>query len=284
MVEFATDTRIAFPVWELDRILPKAKYLLSRCDLVLVPSKWQQDVFLRDVVGDGFANIPSAVINEGVDTSVFHPIPELRPQIGLSFIHIGKAEDRKGTKEIAEAFLKAFNGRLDFHLRMCIGNPFLSVDLRRAWMDVLPKHRTITYDWALLNTPEHVASILNRHHVFIGASKAEGWNLPQLEALACGLHVVGTANTGMSEYMNPEYSWIVPSGPLVTAKDGIFFNAQGMWHSVPADNIVPILKDVAALPNVQDVNGHAAKVVSKLFTWDAAAKALVSTLEMYGLL
>lgn len=272
---YPSEPRIAFPVWELDRISQPAVRQLNNCDLVLVPSQWQADGFVRSGGNPDLVRI----VPEGVDPDIFRPVTVLRPDPSdlVKFVHIGKAEGRKNTIAIAQAFSQCMQGVLA-KLTMYIWNPFCSENEKAGWIQAcsLPGVEVV---WQPLGRPEQVASIINRHHAAIYASAAEGWGLPILEAMACGLHVITPVHTGIKEYACPDSVYGVQTRGLVPARDGKFFHGQGQWYRVQVPEIQDQIRHAyAVIRDSKDIVNHKGVEKGQEFSWDNAAKKLMQTI------
>ncbi|QBQ54391.1 glycosyltransferase family 4 protein [Nitrosococcus wardiae] len=63
---------------------------------------------------------------------------------------------------------------------------------------------------------KEVASIMKESAIFLSFSHAEGFGLPPVEAMACGCIVIGYHGQGGREYFNPEFSFPIEEGDIVT--------------------------------------------------------------------
>jgi len=73
------------------------------------------------------------------------------------------------------------------------------------------KHKpTILYNFASLSDAD-LSEVYNSLDAFVFPSRGEGFGLPPLEAMSCELPVIGTAATGMKEFMLDEFSYPVRS-------------------------------------------------------------------------
>lgn len=279
--EFPTDKRIAYPVWELDRVDPKrVGTQLSKMDAVFVPSRWQQHV-LKSSTG-----LDSHVIPEGVNRKIFFSDESLKPSVKdeIHFITIGKWEVRKNTQKIADAFYQAFEGDPDFRLTMYCGNPFFPPEEMQRKASALRLTDQIQVRTNTLGNPYAVARALNTAHCGVFTSSAEGWCLPALEALSCGLHLVASCNTGMTEFINEKNSTIVDSKAMVPAQDGWVFHGQGEWNLIETKDIAQAMKAKAQeLTEKEDTINQEGIKTAEAFTWEKSAQKLVETVRKLNL-
>lgn len=126
------------------------------------------------------------VIVSTVDTALFHPMAlEKKPR---SVIFVGRLEKEKNLFALFDA-LKGT--QISFTV---VGEGSLAPQLR-----ALAAKDNLAVEF-LGNRPHHeLPDLLNRHEVFILPSLSEGSPKALLEAMACGLTVIGTNVTGINE-------------------------------------------------------------------------------------
>ena len=96
-------------------------------------------------------------------------------------------------------------------------------DLRVSMFGLEARPRQIP-DWVqYFRNPKRddLRSLYNRHSIYLGASREEGWGLPPAEAMACGCAFVGTDIAGFREYaINGRTALLSPPGN----RDAMFEN------------------------------------------------------------
>jgi glycosyltransferase involved in cell wall biosynthesis len=147
----------------------------------------------------------------------FRPVQQERPKNRpLTLINTGALSLRKGSPYLFEAFrlvLKKFPDAR-FVLRRIITDNIKEVlskyaDLPITWLDTMPHHE--------------LADHLRTADIFILPSLEDGLALTVVEALACGLPVVTTANTGASDLIQPGVNGeIVPIRDPQAIADAVF--------------------------------------------------------------
>lgn len=140
-----------------------------------------------------------------VNLDVFRPSPEPRPaNRPFTIIHTGGLSLRKGTPYLLEAF------RL---IRKEVPNAVLRVKrhLRNDVVDILRRYADLPIEWSgHLDLAEHVRRY-QTSDLLLFPSVEDGFAFVVAEALACGLPVITTPNTGASDLIRPgENGEIVP--------------------------------------------------------------------------
>jgi glycosyltransferase involved in cell wall biosynthesis len=165
----------------------------AAADYVCTPSTFVRNSFLKR----GFAPERLLLCPYPLDLSMFHPAPKARPP-GRPFtlLHVGGLSLRKGAPYLLEAF------RL---IRKEVPNAVLRVkrDLRGDTKNVLALYPDLPIQWSgRLSLSEHVLRY-QTSDLLLFPSIEDGFAFVVAEALACGLPVITTTNTGASDLIRP---------------------------------------------------------------------------------
>ncbi|MFA5312962.1 MAG: glycosyltransferase [Methanomassiliicoccales archaeon] len=124
---------------------------------------------------------------------------------------------RKGPDILIRSFVKAFTD--DDDVALLVVSRYAGSDRRQANVilsDIMRYAQSIrsrNHPQILLYpdvVPEQqMPSLYRMGHAFIHTSRGEGFSLPQIEASACGLPVISCNNTGMSEYLRDDNSYMI---------------------------------------------------------------------------
>lgn len=195
--------------WE-SRHQPVSRYYHHRAvesvaaaDYIFTSSTFVRQSFLKR----GFAPQRLLLCPYPVDLEVYHPAPAPRPaNRPFTILHTGGLSLRKGAPYLLEAF------RL---IRKEVPNAVLRVKrhIRNDAVDIVRRHSDLPIEWSgSLNLTEHVCRY-QTSDLLLFPSVEDGFAFVVAEALACGLPVITTPNTGASDLIRPgENGEIVPIG------------------------------------------------------------------------
>jgi glycosyltransferase involved in cell wall biosynthesis len=187
--------------------LHKLSVLISyRLPLVMIAnSTWTRNQVSR------IGPTPSYILNPGVDTELFKPAEqELEPKRLYRLATIARKHVAKGWQELVEALNLLYEERQDFELTAITADP-ISKDSCRFPVQVLSPRSDV-----------ELVEYLQAADVFVFSSRLEGFGLPPLEAMACGVPVVCTRVGGIQDYaVHGENCWMVPVNSPTALKEGI---------------------------------------------------------------
>jgi autotransporter strand-loop-strand O-heptosyltransferase len=181
--------KIAYNVWESTRQPEGFFNKLLEFDEIWVPSEWQKECTIEQ----GADPDKVKVVPEGVDVRTFYPetvdpLDEYKDG-RFKFLLMGRWDYRKSTKEIIETFLKTFSPDEPVDLVVSIDNMWgEEMDGFKTTEERLQNYNLINPRVKIIHFPsrEDYIKYLKTGHVFVSCARSEGWNLPLIEAMACG--------------------------------------------------------------------------------------------------
>jgi FkbM family methyltransferase len=270
--------KIAYCVWESTRFSEEFFNRLLTFDEMWVPTQWQYDC----IIEQGYPKEKVFIVPEGVDVETFKPLNKFPKRKKTRFVMFGRWEWRKGTTEILKAFGEVFQDVEDVELIASVENPFPSDGLRTTEERI--KHYGIdTKNIKFINFPsrKEYVKYLQEAHVFVSCARSEGWNLPLIEAMACGTPSIYSNWGGQLQF---------------TLDKGIPVSIKGLTPAnhehkdFPGDYCEPDWGDLKfKLRQAYDYNTAMwidskadAKRIHKDFNWDTIAKGASEILERHN--
>lgn len=172
-------------------------HILNNWHYFWCPSEWQRQC----TINQGFPADRVMVVPEGVDGEEFFPVSDEALADVFTFIIIGKYEYRKSTEEMIKAWFEEFplDKYPDIKLILSADNLFdkENVDKKLKELENLNDPRIEILHFPPRN--EYI-KILQRSHVFLSCSRSEGWNLPLIESIACGVPSICLDYSAQAEF------------------------------------------------------------------------------------
>jgi hypothetical protein len=124
---------------------------------------------------------------------------------------------------------------------------------------------------------DEIASLYRSCHVLVAPYRGEGFAMPVLEAMACGLPVITTAGGPTDEFCPPQAGWRIASRRATFRDDrvGDLPTVGRPWVLEPdVSHLVALLREVAAAgPAERGRRGAAGRAAAKRLSWDAVTAA-----------
>lgn len=297
--------RIGYTVFEGTRLEQRSLNLLRQVDEVWVPSQWGRRVLLDN----GITDRAIEVVAEGFDPAVYSadgcpppsPTTDSDPCSGttptaerpdddvFTFVSVGKWEPRKGQAMLLRAWAEVFGARRDVRLLALWHNPYvpgfsLLDEIKRLELTAVPNATLL----APLPDAAAVARLYHSADCFVLPSRAEGWGLPMMEAMACGLPVITTDYSAPTDYLDPDYTYPLAVAERIDIHDPIWFpqkGSHGVWANPDFEQLKTLLLHVFEhRDEARDKGRKAAQAMRERWTWDHAAGRAVEILASRGLL
>jgi glycosyltransferase involved in cell wall biosynthesis len=253
----------------------------ERVDRVWVPSAFVRDGYVASGMPPGIVD----VVPNGVDLERFRPGPPAPardlgvPRAACTFVFVGGTIWRKGIDVLLAAWARAFGPeddvRLvvkDFGTESTYRGQTAGEDVRAlaARADVAP----VTYLTEDLPAAE-LPALYRAADVVVLPYRAEGFCLPALEAMACGVPVIHTAAGPTGEFCPPDAGW-----PLRSRRTTFEARTYAGPTAGPAcalevdpDALAAALRNAAAAGSAgRTERGAHARRAAERMSWDHAAE------------
>ena len=288
--QFVKGTIVKWGIFETDSLPDEYISYLKRSHLIWVPSEWAKTV----LTSHGLDGDHIHIVHEGVNPDIYHPYcrPKLSDCGVFRFFMCGKKETRKGFDELLEGFKIAFgdDDTTELHLKADYfwGGKTQTDEKRNELsrqIDGLGLTNVVPVSGAL--STSDMALLYNNYDAMIFPSRAEGWGLPLIEAIACGLPVISTYYSGHTEYLAAIEGQFVRLDhqiqPISCPEFRKHWKAGGQWAVVSPEEIA---KNLVLLrehySSFQKNAMTASQTIRDHFSWRHAAEQAVGSLRSAG--
>lgn len=192
--------KIVWWFFESDCLAPLWIEQLRPFDQVWAPSAWAA----RVLAAHGLPEARLRVVESGFNQAVFHPAPQPgRVRQEYVFLQVGKYEKRKSIDETVSAFRAEFPAQRwpDVRLWLKADFPMFPERVQQLAQHVADDARIRVISGRF--SDEDMADLYRSADAFVFPSKSEGFGLPCLEAIACGLPAIATAVSAQTAFLDP---------------------------------------------------------------------------------
>lgn len=276
--------KIAYTAWESTSYPDSFFRQLKTFDQIWVPTEWQAEITEKQ----GISRDKIKVVREGVDTTTFHPDKTIKND-KFRFVIFGRWDGRKATTEIIRAFKNIFGNNSNVELLISVDNPF-SVDGMNSTEERLKKYDLESDNIKVLHFPtkEKYVEILKNADVFLSCSRSEGWNLPLIEAMACGIPSIYSDCSGQLEFAKNKGIPVKISREIsIKELDDPFFkmvdDLNGNWYEPDFQDLE--LKMFEVYKNYEFYKNQAladSVSIREEFTWERAAEKASQILNSFS--
>jgi glycosyltransferase involved in cell wall biosynthesis len=262
-------------MFETERLRPEWVENCARYDEVWVPSTHNQEAF----IASGLKPDQVKVIRGGIDTGLFQPGVEplaLPRRKAFAFLSVFDWHWRKGWDLLLRAYGEEFDPGEPVTLYLKVNQ----IGQRTAIVSEVDYLLRTALDRTFANMPEIViidcalsdaemTRLYAAVDAFVLPSRGEGYGRPFLEAMACGLPVIGTAWGGQTDFLSHEVGYPVAITGLEAVSE---FEPRAVyrglrWAAPDVQALRRILRHVYTHPEEARQKGEAGRLRA-VAEWD----------------
>ena len=212
---------------ETTQAKPEFVASMNECKAIIAASKWNAQVFRESGV-----KVPIHVVNLGIDTEVFKPRIDVLPK-GCIISTVGRmmhGPRRKNIDLVMYAFLRTLADKEDAMLWVKCFDDCALPDIKHPRIQVIRDFLT----------EEKMAAFYQESTAVVFGSAAEGFGLPQLEAIMCGKPIANVNFGGVREFFRPG-----KNGYLIESREEkveYTYNNCGSWQTPSFDSLCETMK------------------------------------------
>lgn len=254
----------------------------SEVDEVWVVSKYVMDVYVRS----GVDATKLHYVPLGIEPAVFRPDG---PKRGLPlpssfrFLYVGGTILRKGFDRVLAAYLQEFSADDDVCLVVKdTGSQtfYRSLNMREQILQALrdPRNPRIVY-YEEEFTAGQLAALYRACNCLVAPYRGEGFGLPVLEAMACGVTPIVPKGGATDDFATAETAYLLPSQVMpVSAEAGLDERATEL-HVEVSDVAAAMRLAFRQASQTSAMGKAAAEQVRHRWTWEQTRQCMVRRLE-----
>ena len=270
--------KIGFTMLEVDGLPASWVQSANMMDEVWTPSTFNRETFKRSGVTK-----PIHVIPLGVNPAYFNPgIKGYRIDGPFTFLTMFEWGERKAPEILLKAFndefgssedvvliCKAYNQDPAVHIQAQVRNYYLKDSGGRIVFsinEVVPSYQ--------------LGSIYRSVDCFVLASRGEGWGLPILEAMACGLPVIATNWSAQCDFISNDTAYLLDVERLRPAEAKCPYYEGFNWAEPSYEHLRSLMRHVFENRDEAKTLGvrASAEVLTK-WSWEQSVKKILARLD-----
>ena len=262
-------------------------------DWILPPSKYCAEMIRKNQCPEEKIR----VVPHGVDTSVFNPSVEpveLNTEKKFKFFCLSEPHYRKQLHKLLPLFCEHFTAKDDVSLvlktkifsthELLADKKEHEIDLRPVLMELKKKHGENMPEIKIIgHRLKNIAALYRACDAFVLMTASEGWCVPYLEALACGIPVIAPRHGGQLEFLNDSNAVLTKCGVRRAELSELYWGGdpKGLVGDPDPVAYIQAMKDMVANHNSQEIKN---KVLNGLetaaeLTWDNAMSQIIRISE-----
>ncbi len=249
---------------------------------------WTPSEFSRRALVDSGVASPVHVIPNGIDPAVFSPIGErlaLATQKRFKFLYVGGTIYRKGIDLLLQAYAQMFAAHDDVCL--VIKDLGATTHYRGQTAEgLIAEHRARPNAPEILyladDLPQHdVAALYRACDVLVAPYRGEGFCLPALEAMACGVPVIVTEGGSTGDFVEADVGWPIPAGVVSVGASvyGDALPAEGFLLQPDVRTLGGLMRRAYVFPEEVEKKGTRAAERAAEWTWQQATLRLLGRID-----
>ena len=256
-------------------------------DEVWTPTEYCRAMFLAA----GIEPERVTVVPNGIDPERFSPDRVVEPyplatRATFRFLYLGGVLPRKGVDVLLAGYRRAFSAGSDVALVLKLfgTRSFYQLDDAgesfRAFAADPAAPELVLIDEDL--TDEDVIRLYRSCHALAFPYRSEGFGLPMLEALACGVPVIATAGGAADAFLDDEVAYRIPAQRVSIGgvMRGEQLSGEGWWLEPDVDALAALMRHVVEHPEEARAKARlGAQRARNDWTWDRAAEVAAARLR-----
>jgi GT2 family glycosyltransferase len=270
--------RVGFTMLEVDGFPADWVRQANALDELWTPTEFNRQGLLASGV-----KRPVHVIPLGIDADRFHPAIRRSPNPRGEYVFITNFEwgERKNPELLLRTFNRTFRADEPVLLVCKINHrdPGVHVPHAIAALGLDERGGRVYFIYNRELPHYQLASLYRSADCFVSTSRGEGWGLPLLEAMACGLPAIATDWGGHTAFLDPSDTYPLRVHELIPAVSQCPYYDGFRWADPDEEHLAVLLRHVYEHQDEARERGlRASARVRATLTWRDAAKKITARL------
>jgi glycosyltransferase involved in cell wall biosynthesis len=269
--------------WEYSILPTVYADILQQADEIWTASSYARAALLAS----GLAADRTFVIPYGVDSDLYSPTGErcvLPAARSFTFLFVGAPIYRKGLDILLRAFSQAFTAHDDVCLIVkTAATPVYNNQLAHPLIVDYAARPHAPKIISLTNflDARQLAQLYRAADVFVLPYRGEGFSLPTLEAMACGLPVIVTAGGATDDFVDGSVGWQIHADRLPVGHTiyGLPLPSAGFLLRPDLDHLVTLLRTAYGARDEVIRKGQHARSTAQRWTWGQATRGILERMR-----
>jgi GT2 family glycosyltransferase len=249
----------------------------------LMDEVWAPSSFNKRTFHDSGVKVPIRVVPLGVDPAYFSP--QIRGQrVGdvFTFLSVFEWGERKAPEILLRAFSDEFKRSEPVRLLCKVNNfdPGLDVHYEVSKLGLRKQGGLVVIAENQILQRYELGVLYRSVDCFVLPTRGEGWGMPILEAMACGLPVIATKWSSQTDFMTNNNSLPLEIDGLTPAIAKCPYYKGFRWAQPSYEHLRTLLRWVYEhQEEAKDIGAHAAQDALQHWTWTHAAQRIYDLIE-----
>lgn len=250
--------------------------ILNKNTGIICPSKFNVQVFEKAGIKRPIFYLPHCI-----DTTKYYP--KERESKEFVFLFVGTWRERKGYPQLIEAWADTFSASDNVRLviktdRLTISQQYVKQFLEQTGKkDIAP----ISWEGRVLNEDE-MPDLFRSADCLVSPGLGEGFCIPALQSMACGVPVIITNYAGPTEFATDDTAILLqPNKSIILSRlDNIVQFNNRKWANITSKDVSKALRfAVENRSTIKEKSRNALQTVRERYTYNKVAKMVDDILE-----